>query len=117
MARTDVRTIEYEELVRTVRAYYRARNQYVDFRINAGGAIVGAYRVRDFDAPTWTDLLPVGTYGPKYRAVVQKLVPALFGDEPVTIASIIRRQNTVTITVEAAEDAAAEMNETGTAAP
>jgi hypothetical protein len=90
----------YDEVVRRVIEHHRAQGQLVDFRLIPGGAIVAGYRVRTPEQEVWTDLLPTDTNPRKYRETIQRLVPALFPGESVSIKTIRRPSDDVAIEVE-----------------
>ena len=96
----ETRTIPYDLLRARLRAHYRAQRQIVDFHMPVKGGIVIDYRVRDQDGDAWRNLLPVGVYDKQYRAVLQDLVPILFPDERLAIATMVRHGAEVEITVE-----------------
>ena len=92
----------YDELVRRVIEHHRAQGELVDFRLIPGGAIVAGYRVRKPDESVWRDLLPTDTGPKKYRETIQRLAPALFPGETVSIKTIRRGTDEALIEVEPA---------------
>ena len=96
----EIRRIAYDEVVRRVIEHHRAQGQLVDFRLIPGGAIVAGYRVRTPEQEVWTDLLPTDTNPKKYRETIQRLAPALFPGESVSIKTIRRGTDEALIEVE-----------------
>jgi len=90
----------YQELVRRVIEHHRGRGELVDFWLMKGGAIVGCYRVRPDVSTPWSDLLPTGTSGERYRQVVEELGAILYPGEALTLRAIERTNGEVRLRVE-----------------